>query len=238
MINRKEISVKEKLSPIDRNERITAIAGGVLFVLIIVELLVTASLDGLVTEHIFVGILLSGPLVVKMSSTGYRFVRYYMREPEFVRSGPPNIILRLLAPFLVLTTILLFISGFGLAFGHDDRLFGPIHSTSVAIWIPLTAVHAYAYIRKVPVLIASDWNRQSKYQVSGRKGRLGINILGLMVGAIAAIIMLPLYAPENGWGHLAFHLPGPLSLGIVVAIIAVLVAIPLLRLTNKAKQLG
>ncbi len=142
-----------------------------------------------------------------------------------------------MAPFLVLTTILLFVSGFGLAFGHDDRLFGKIHSISVAIWIPLTAVHAYAYIRKVPRLIASDWNKQSKYQMPGRKGRLGINIAALMVGAIAAIVIASFIRSENGWGHLGFHLPGPLSLGIVVAIIAVLVAIPLLRLTNKAKQL-
>ncbi len=80
MINPQEIYDKKKSSPIDRNERITAIAGAVLFVFIIVELLVTANLHGLVTEHIFVGILLSGPLVVKMFSTGYRFFRYYTRS--------------------------------------------------------------------------------------------------------------------------------------------------------------
>jgi hypothetical protein len=235
MINPQEIYEKKKSSPIDRNERMTAIAGAVVFVFIIAELLITANLHGLLTEHIFVGVLLSGPLVVKMFSTGYRFFRYYTKSSDFVRKGPPNIILRLLAPFLVLTTFLVFISGFGLTFGHDDRLFGKIHSVSVALWIPLTAVHAYAYIRKVPGLIASDWKTQSKYQVSGRKWRLGINIAGLMAGAIAAIVMLPLYA--SGWGHLGFHLPGPLSLGIAAAIIAVLVAIPLLRLTKKAKRL-
>jgi hypothetical protein len=235
MINLQEIYDKKKTPTIDRNERITAIAGAVLFVFIIIELLITANLHGLITEHIFVGVLLSGPLVVKMFSTGYRFFRYYTKSSDFVRKGPPNIILRLLAPFLVLSTVLVFISGFGLAFGHDDGLFGKIHSISVALWIPLTAVHAYAYIRKVPRLIGSDWNKQSKYQMPGRIARLGINIAGLMAGAIAAIVLLPLYA--SGWGHLGLHLPGPLSLGIVAAIIAVLVAIPLLRLTNKRRQL-
>ncbi|WP_026695376.1 hypothetical protein [Peribacillus kribbensis] len=234
MINRQGIYAGKKSSPVDRNERTTAIAGAILFVFILVELFITASLHGLTTEHIFVGILLSGPLVVKMFSTGYRFIRYYTRSTEFVRIGPPNIVLRLLAPFLVLTTFLVFISGYGLAFGHDDSLFGNIHATSVAIWIPLVSVHAYAYIRKVPAIIASDWSRQTNHPVPGRNRRLGINIAGLLAGVIAAIVLLPLYA--EGWGHLKIHLPGPLVLGILIAIIAVLVTIPVLRLTNKAKQ--
>ena len=224
---------KKKTYLIDQNERMTAIAGALLFLFIIVELFITASLDGLTTEHVFAGILISGPLVVKMFSTGYRFFRYYTKSPEYVKSGPPNIILRLLAPFLVLTTILVFISGYGLAFGHDDKLFGKIHAFCVPLWIALVAVHAYAYIRKVPRLIAKDWSRYTNRQVPGRNVRLGINFVGLLVGVIAAIGLLPLYS--QGWGHLKFNLPGPLSLGFLLAIIGILVAIPLLRLTKKYK---
>ncbi|MED3560976.1 hypothetical protein [Bacillus xiapuensis] len=235
MMNQQEIYLKKKKSPIDQNERMTAIAGAVLLIFILWELFITASLKGLTTEHIFVGILLSGPLSVKMFSTGYRFFRYYTKSTEFVRKGPPNIVLRLLAPFLVLTTILVFISGYELALGHDDRLFGKIHAISVSLWIPLVAVHAYAYIRKLPALIISDWSRQTNRQLPGRIGRLAINFTGLIAGVLAAIVLLPVYA--NGWGHIKFHLPGPLTLGIVIAIIAVLVAIPLLRVTNKAKRI-
>lgn len=225
---------KKKAYPVDRNERMTAIAGALLFVFILAELIITASLDGLTTEHIFVGILLSGPLVVKMFSTGYRFFRYYTKSAEFVRSGPPNIILRVLAPFLVLTTILVFISGYGLAFGHDDKLFGKIHATFVTLWIPLVAVHAYAYIRKVPALIARDWSSDPKRLVPGRNTRLAINFVGLLIGVITAIGLLPFYS--KGWGHFKFDLPSPFSLGVVLSIIGILVAIPLLRLTNKPKQ--
>lgn len=225
---------KKKAYPVDQNERMTAIAGALLFVFILAELIITASLDGLTTEHIFVGILLSGPLVVKMFSTGYRFFRYYTKSSEFVRSGPPNIILRILAPFLVLTTILVFISGYGLVFGHDDKLFGKIHATFVSLWIPLVAVHAYAYIRKVPDLIARDLSSDPKRLVPGRNTRLAINFAGLLIGVIAAIGLLPSYS--KGWGHFKFDLPSPLSLGVVISIIAILVAIPLLHLTNKVKQ--
>jgi hypothetical protein len=95
MLNREEIYSDENGPfPIERNKRMTSIAGTILFVLILSELVITANMDGLRSEHILVGVLLAGPLVVKMCSTGYRFFRYYTKSPEFVRSGPPNILLR------------------------------------------------------------------------------------------------------------------------------------------------
>ena len=56
------------------NERLTALAGAVLLVLILVELVSSANLHALLPLHIFVGVLLAGPLVVKLGSTGYRFL--------------------------------------------------------------------------------------------------------------------------------------------------------------------
>ncbi len=129
MINREDFYVGErtrrakKKPRIDQNTRLTSIAGALLFGLILVELFITASVKSLGTEHVFVGILLSGPLVVKLMSTGYRFFRFYTRSPKYVRQGPPNVVLRILAPFLVLTTLLVFISGYLMVFGHDFPLY-------------------------------------------------------------------------------------------------------------------
>jgi hypothetical protein len=235
MQNRKEISTDEnKRFPIERNKRMTAIAGTILFVLIIVELVITANLNELLSEHIFIGVLLSGPLVIKMFSTGYRFFRYYTKSPDFVRAGPPNILLRLLAPFLVVITILVFVSGFGLVLGGHahEELFFKIHAVSVALWLPLLAVHIYAYIRKASGLIANDWTGKSKTRVPGREGRLGINVAAIIVSGIAAIIMTPWNAGGNNHG-----IPSPLVFGIVAGVIAVLISIPLLRKTNKKSQL-
>lgn len=245
MLNRKEFySEDERLADkeypnkrftIERNKRMTAFAGIVLFVLIIAELVITANMDALRSEHIFVGVLLAGPLVVKMCSTGYRFFRYYTKTPEFGMAGPPNILLRLLAPFLVVITLLVFISGFGLVLGGHahERLFHKIHTVSVTLWLPLLAVHIYAYIRKATGLIAYDWTSKSKYHVPGREGRLGINVAAIILSGVTAIILSPLKFGKHGhWG-----LPGPLTLGIVAAVIAILIAIPLLRLTNKRPEL-
>ncbi|WAH44945.1 hypothetical protein NZD89_28285 (plasmid) [Alicyclobacillus fastidiosus] len=217
-----------------RNERMTAFAGAILFVLIVIELFITANLHALISVHIFVGVLLSGPLIVKMCSTGYRFFRFYTRSAVFVQKGPPNIWLRLLAPFLVIITVLVFISGFGLAVVGPTHtgLFFKIHAVSVTLWLPLIAVHIYAHIRKVPRQIANDWSKKSEFRVPGRASRIGINSSALVVGFIAAIVMIPVSTPWRKW-HIHGGLPSPLALGIVAAVFAVLISIPLLRKTSK-----
>lgn len=224
----------KRRSAVVRNERMTALAGAVLFVLIVAELVITANLHALISIHIFVGVLLSGPLVVKMCSIGYRFFRYYTKSSAFVRQGPPNIWLRLLAPILVLITILVFVSGFGLAVVGPTHmgLFFTIHAACVALWLPLLAVHVYAHLRKVPHLIASDWSKHSAYRVSGRARRLFTNIGALIVGLIAAVVMIPVSSPWNQW-RIHHGLPSPLVLGIIAAVFAVIIAIPLLRKANK-----
>ena len=57
------------------NERLTALAGAVLLVLIVVELVSSASLHAGIAIHIFVGVLLVGPLAVKLGSTRLRAQR-------------------------------------------------------------------------------------------------------------------------------------------------------------------
>src|SRR6266702_2879742 len=87
------------------NERITALAGAVLL---------AAILRTLLSVHVFVGVLLAGPLVVKLGSTGNRFLRYYTGSPAFVRRGPPRPALRVMAPLLIATTLVVIGSGIGL----------------------------------------------------------------------------------------------------------------------------
>jgi hypothetical protein len=100
---------------------LTGLAGAVLLVLIVVELATVPTLGALLSTHVVVGVLLAGPLLVKLGSTGYRFVRYYTRSPAYVRKGPPRLPLRLLAPLLVVTTLVVIGSGIGLV------VTGPTH---------------------------------------------------------------------------------------------------------------
>src|SRR6266480_7264874 len=143
------------------NERMTALADAVLFVLILVELVTSARLRTLLSAHVFVGVVLSGPLAVKIGSTFYRFLRYYTRSPAFVRRGPPRLALRVLAPLLISTTLVVIGSGIGLVV-TGPRSAGPLlplHGISVLVWLPLIAIHVFAYIWRVPRLVANDWSK-------------------------------------------------------------------------------
>src|SRR5476651_855348 len=69
------------------NDRLTAVVGAVLIVLLAVEGATIPFLGGLLTVHIFVGMLLLGPVALKLASTGYRAARYYAGKGEYVRRG-------------------------------------------------------------------------------------------------------------------------------------------------------
>jgi hypothetical protein len=91
------VYLKQQQAGVIGNERLTALVSLVLLVLIVVELVTSAFLRLWLPAHTVVGVLLAGPLLVKMGSTGWRFLCYYTRAPAYVRRGPPPLILRVLA---------------------------------------------------------------------------------------------------------------------------------------------
>jgi hypothetical protein len=58
------------------NERLTTLTGLLLIVLLAMLGLTIVDLRGLLWLHLFLGLLLIGPVSLKMASTGCRFVRY------------------------------------------------------------------------------------------------------------------------------------------------------------------
>ena len=71
------------------NEQLTALTGTVLLAGFALEGLTLLALGRLLTLHMFLGVLLIGPVLLKIGSTGYRFVRYYTGSEGYVRKGPP-----------------------------------------------------------------------------------------------------------------------------------------------------
>jgi hypothetical protein len=211
------------------NERLTALASSVLVVLLLVEIATTPALRTLLQLHVFIGILLVGPLLVKLGSTGYRFVRYYARARAYVRKGPPRLTMRLLAPLLIVTTLAL--TGTGvvlLVTGPDDP--GPfvgLHNFVFVIWLPIFAIHVFAYVGRLPRLIAADRSGALAEPVPGRAMRIDLTAGALLLGAILAIVALPAAAPWPSSGFVAQALPGPLVAGTVVAVVALVAFRPL-----------
>lgn len=211
------------------NERLTTLAGAVLLVLIVVELVTTAIIHALLAAHVFVGVLLAGPLVVKLGSTGYRFLRYYTGSPAFVHKGPPRLVLRVLAPLLLATTLVLIGSGIGLLVAGPAQP-GPllaIHNITALIWLPMIAIHTFAYVWRIPRSLADDWGKSLAEPAPGRGQRLGVNLGALLFGVLAAVFMLPSAAPWFVWLQTSQNVPAPLIVGIVVAALALLITRPL-----------
>ena len=87
------------------NERLTAMTGAVLLVLFVAECLTLLNIGNLLTLHVFLGMLLLGPVGLKISSTLWRFTRYYTGSAAYVRKGPPAPLQRVTGPFVILTTV-------------------------------------------------------------------------------------------------------------------------------------
>src|SRR5579872_3166612 len=79
---------------VDGNERLTAMTGVVLVVMLGALGLTIVRIGQLIWLHLFLGLLLMGPVLLKLASTGYRFLRYYARAAVYRAKGPPMLALR------------------------------------------------------------------------------------------------------------------------------------------------
>jgi hypothetical protein len=175
------------------NERLTAWAGAVLFVLLAVEGVTILGLRRLLAPHVFVGVLLIGPVLVKLVSTGYRFIRYYTRDHTFVTAGPPQIVLRVLAPFFIVATLAVLGTGVSLLFVpapvRDAVVF--LHKASFAGWFLLAAVHVFAYLWRVPRLMVADLSARSGPALRrGWEARLSAVTAGVLFGVVLASFLV------------------------------------------------
>ena len=167
------------------NERLTAMTGAVLLVLLLAEGLTILSLRQLLTLHFFIGMLLIGPVALKAGSTIYRFARYYTGHPEYQRKGPPAPLLRLLGPFIVLLTASVIGTGVMLGVtgpaGRGSWLF--LHKASFALWFCAMAIHVLWYVPRLPRLLGRELRgvgdpEDSGYAGSGRHSSRAVAVLG------------------------------------------------------------
>jgi hypothetical protein len=190
------------------NERLTVATGVILIVLLAVIGVTIISLSQLLWVHLFVGLLLIGPLALKLLSTGYRFVRYYGGNAAYRRVGPPPAVLRVIAPMVVLTTVVVFASGVALLFAGPqsrDTLL-PIHKVSFFVWLAFTAIHVLGHLPAIPAALRADYGRPAEWShdVTGRAGRAMSLASALVAGLVLAVLLIPQFSP---WLHAynSFH---------------------------------
>jgi hypothetical protein len=194
------------------NERLTAASGAVLVALLAVLGVTILRVRPLLSVHLFVGMLLIPPVLLKMASTGYRFVRYYTHDPAYRRKGPPPALMRALAPMVVLTTVVVFASGVALLLvgpsSRGDLL--PVHKVSFIAWLAFTGLHVLGHLPGLPGTLRADLHTRAQVRANvragaqldgdagGRAGRM-LSIAGALVaGVVLAILVIPEFGP---WLH-------------------------------------
>jgi hypothetical protein len=139
---------------VDGNERLTGLTGTVLLVLLAAEGATIPFLHSYLTLHIFLGVLLIPPVLLKTATTGWRFARYYLRTPAYVEKGPPRAILRILvAPLVLASTAGLFGTGVLLLVLSPHR--GPLvglHKASFIVWFVVMSAHVLGHLIEIPGL--------------------------------------------------------------------------------------
>ena len=181
------------------NEQLTAAAGVVLLILLPLLGLTILRIGQLIWEHLFLGLLLLGPVALKMASTGYRFARYYTRDPIYRHKGPPELILRLIAPIIVLATIVVFVTGVLLLLegpSHRGTLL-LLHKVSFIVWLVFTGIHVLGHLAQMP--------RSVSLASAGRAGRW-IALAGVLIGGLViAAVLTSHFGPWTAPGALRHH---------------------------------
>jgi hypothetical protein len=178
---------------VQANARLTGYAAIALLLPLAVVWVTGLNASRLLQAHILVGLLLLPPVLVKLASVGYRFVRYYTGEPRYRAAGPPSLPMRLLGPVVVLLTVAVFGTGielwlFGARFG---RQWVPLHHASAYLWFATMAVHVGAYLLRAPRLAAADW----RDHLAGAFTRRSLVVASLVLGAALAVALLPFPSP-------------------------------------------
>jgi len=189
------------------NERLTAMTGAVLLVGLAVECYTILRIGRLLTLHVFLGMLLLGPVVLKAGSVLYRFVRYYTGSEPYRRKGPPALLLRVIGPIIMLLTACVFGSGIMLAVTGPS--YGPpggwlvVHRISFIAWAFFIVIHVLAYVPRVPRLLAAEARGGGPLLglLGGRSTRLALLVASLLAGLVIALLTVHLAGKWESFGN-------------------------------------
>jgi hypothetical protein len=194
------------------NARLTAWTGAILLVFFVAEVITLLDVRGLIDWHVALGVLLVPPALLKVASTGWRFLRYYTRGRPYVEAGPPILPLRLLGPLVIVFTLGLLGSGLVLiAIGEQRSRENGVLGIS---WVNLhqaffvlagVALGLHFLARAVPAWMLLTGRRKEDPgrapRVPGGVARLAVLVLTLAVAGVTTALVLP---ADSSWHHLDF----------------------------------
>jgi hypothetical protein len=193
----------------DGNEQLTAVTGAILIVLLAVIGFTIPQLRQFAWLHLFIGFLLIGPVLLKVASTGYRFIHYYTGNATYRLKGPPELILRLIGPIVVLSTAAVFVTGVVLLFvgpQHRNPWF-ELHKVSFIVWVVFMSLHVLGHLPGVARALGIGRRGQEAPTTAagGAAGRWIALTGALVAGAVLAIVLIPDFSAWTAHSGLVHH---------------------------------
>jgi hypothetical protein len=174
--------------------------GAVLLILFSAEVLTTLLMGSLFGLHFFLGMVLIGPVGLKIGSTVWRFCRYYLGSEPYVRRGPPPTLQRVLGPVLILASAGVLSTGVLLAFTGPTGRWGRLHQLLFYLWLIIVIIHVVHYLPKLPGLLARHPAERALQAAAGSRARLLLLTGSIIVGLVLALLTYHLRARWGGWG--------------------------------------
>lgn len=183
---------RRSLGGVAGNEVLTCAVAAVLTFLLLAEGVTLLRLGPLLVPHMFIGLVLVPLVLLKLGSTGYRFVRYYARTPAYREKGPPLLPLRMMAPVLVAATLGVFVTGVALLVeGHKSDTLMLLHKGSFIVWAAVFGIHFLAYLPRMLRSLRADWSARRRRAVGGAGVRATLVASALGAGVALALALLP-----------------------------------------------
>lgn len=188
---------RRSLGGVAGNEILTCAVAAVLTCLLLAEGVTLLRLGPLLVPHMFIGMVLVPLVLLKLGTTGYRFIRYYARTPAYREKGPPLLPLRMMAPVLVAATIGVFVTGVALLVeGHKSDTLLFLHKASFVVWGAVFGIHFLAYLPRMLHSLRADWSARRRRAVGGAGLRSMLVASALGAGVALALALLPTI---DGW---------------------------------------
>jgi hypothetical protein len=177
---------------VEANSRLTGALAVLLLILLAAEGFTVLSVRRLLAPHVFIGMLLIPPVVLKIGSTTYRFVRYYRGSEAYRRKGPPPVLLRLLGPFVVVLTATVLGTGVVLMFvppgARHEWLF--LHKVSFVLWFGAMAIHVLGHLADTARLAPRDWYGRTRRDVRGAGIRQWAVVVSVVIGVLLGLLLV------------------------------------------------
>jgi hypothetical protein len=178
--SRRRLAARRPWGGTEGNEILTSAAAILLLCLLVAEGITVVHMSGLLSAHMFIGLVMIPPVLLKLGSTGFRMVSYYAGSRTYRVKGPPVLPLRLIAPVLVASVLAVLVSGVLLLIaGHKSNAVLTIHKLGFIVFGVLVAVHTVAYLPRVVRSGRRDWGAARRREVPGAGAR------GMLIAAAA-----------------------------------------------------